>query len=127
MKHTVIAAIALLLAPAATMAQVVAPIQSSGAAEGSHIFCGGNCTLRGLTVVTGASAGFVLVFNQNSDPANGAVVPTLCLPVGASSMVNWQPSSAAYFANGLTIAFSTGANCFTKTESATAVFAAQAK
>jgi len=80
--------------------------------------------LVGLNVVSGASAGFVLVFDANTLPADGAVAPSLCLPLAANTGLDWNFRSApVQFVTGIVVVFST-TGCFTKTASATAFIAA---
>jgi hypothetical protein len=80
--------------------------------------------LYGLNVTSGASAGFVLVFDAKTVPADGAVTPTLCLPLAANTGLDWNFRSApVQFVNGIVVVFST-TGCYSKTASATAFIAA---
>ncbi len=83
--------------------------------------------LYGINVVSGASAGFVMVFNATAAPADGAVTPLKCMPLAANTGIDMnfrdQPS---YFSTGITVVFST-TGCFTKTASATAFISADVK
>lgn len=83
--------------------------------------------LYGLNVVAGASAGFVMIFNATSAPADGAVTPVKCWSIAANSTldVQWR-ALPIYFATGITAVFST-TGCFSKTASATAFFSLDAK
>lgn len=83
--------------------------------------------LYGINVVAGASAGFVLVFNATTAPADGAVTPVRCIPLaaGAGIELNYRGPPLA-FSTGITVVFST-TGCFAKTASATAFIAADAK
>lgn len=103
----------------------------SAAAEASHVFCDATgtapvrkapCFIRSLYVTTGAVAGYLLVFNAVSAPADGAVTPTECVIAPANSTValDFGETTQAY-ATGLTAVFST-TGCFTKTGSATVYF-----
>lgn len=102
-------------------------VTSNSAVGGSLTVVGsGTPTLFLLNVVSGASAGFVLVFNGTVVPADGAVTPKLCYTLPANSTFNMPPSDRAYFSGGgVTIVFST-TGCFTKTISNTAFIAAVA-
>lgn len=79
-------------------------------------------TLADLTVTSGASAGFVMVFNATSAPADGAVTPALCYSIAANSTFQLINSDRMYFSTGVTVVFST-TGCFSKTASATAYMA----
>jgi hypothetical protein len=133
----IIAFLAVLLSGNAAFSQTTTPILptvSSTAIEGSHTFCTAQCKLWTLTVTSGSVAGFVLVFNLSTDPADGslspptpgapATTPAYCYPWPAnySGSISFPGTQ---FTNGLTVSYSTGANCVTKTESSTAFFAAQ--
>lgn len=103
-------------APAATPA-------NSAAAESNHVFKASAGTLFGLSVTSGASAGYVLVFNATTAPADGAVTPVACYALAANQTLGiaFTPFPLA-MSTGITAVFSTGANCFTKTASASAFF-----
>jgi hypothetical protein len=105
--------------------------QVSAAAESSHVFCnaagtGGAqkapCFIRSLYVTTGAAAGYLMVFNAVSAPADGAVTPAECViaPANSTVSVDFGETTRAYV-TGLVAVFST-TGCFTKTASATAFF-----
>lgn len=108
----------------------------SGAAESNHVFCDATgaspthkapCFLRSLYVTTGASAGYLMVFDAVSAPVDGAVTPRECIPVAANSFVAIDfGDTSEPFVSGLTAVFST-TGCFTKTASATAFFKGRAQ
>lgn len=100
--------------------------QPSQTVEACHVFKTGSALYYGGMVTSGASAGFVMLFNATSAPADGAVVPYLpAVQLPANSTVGINPSVAPIlFPTGLTICFST-TGPFTKTASSTAVFGAQ--
>lgn len=79
--------------------------------------------LQGVNVTSGASAGYVLVFDSATVPADGTVTPARCMPLAANTglELNWR-SSPLSFRNGMIVVFST-TGCFTKTASATAFIA----
>jgi hypothetical protein len=132
----VIVALSLLL-PIAAKAQSILVPQSSTAIEGSHVFCQGPCKLYSASVTTGSTAGFFMIFDANSVPADGALVtaPKYCwnFPASTGQGYTWlidggnrsDAPSGAQFLNGLTVVFSTGADCLHKTLSATAFFTVQ--
>lgn len=92
----------------------------STAVESGRVLKASAGNLYGLNVTSGASAGFVLVFNSTTVPADGAVTPVKCYPLAANTGfdLNYRASPVA-FATGISVAFST-TGCFTKTASATA-------
>ena len=75
--------------------------------------------------VTGTVAGYVLVFDAASAPADGAVTPAKCfqVPVGTTG-IQWA-ANPLKFSTGIVLVMST-TGCFTKTASATAFFSAEA-
>ncbi len=135
MRLTLAVLTAALLWASALFAQPSIPPLSSTAVEGSHVFCKGPCKLYSLSVTSGASAGYVMVFDLAADPSDGALstAPKYCWnwPAATGQGYLWPlgnengPPSGAQFYNGLVLVYSTGANCLAKTESATAFFTVQ--
>lgn len=81
--------------------------------------------LWGFQVTTGASAGYVMIYNATSAPADGAVTPYRCygqIPANYTLGVDFRPGPPIALSTGITIGFST-TGCFTKTASATAFIA----
>jgi hypothetical protein len=105
-------------------ASTSSPINSASA-EGSHIFKTTSGNLFGFSVTTGATAGYVLVFNSATVPADGAVTPVACYVAPASNTlgVAFTPVPLT-LSNGIVLVFSTS-GCFTKTISATSFFLAE--
>jgi hypothetical protein len=101
-----------------------APFSTSAVAS-SLVVKTGTVSFTHIDVVSGASAGFVMVFNATSAPADGAVTPTLCYSLAANSTFSQSYTGFEKFTTGLTIVFST-TGCFSKTASATAFIAAMA-
>jgi hypothetical protein len=97
----------------------------STAAESNRVFKAAGGMLYSLTVTTGASAGFLMLFNATAAPSDGAVVPVYCVPVAANSGTPLRWDSPIAFGTGITAVFSTGASCLSKTASATALFYGQ--
>jgi hypothetical protein len=112
------------LVPHSAAAGAIIPVVST-AAEASHVLKASAGNFYSLAVTAGASAGYVLVFNAISAPADGAVTPVECIAVAANATVT-IPSSGAFdipvrYSAGITAVFST-TGCFTKTASTTAFF-----
>ncbi len=135
MKKLLIAALCMLSMPANAqiftnpLNTVELDQQVSTAGASSMLFNSPNKALASLTVVAGASAGFVLVLDASGLPANGAVSactpgsarPCLmwCAPVAANGIVDRQWNSPMSFTTGVLVAFST-TGCASLTASATA-------
>lgn len=100
----------------------------STAAESNHVLKASAGNLYGVSVTSGATAGFLMVFNATSAPADGAVTPIQCVVVPANNTVgltfNSGPPDA--YSTGITAVFSS-TGCFTKTASATAFFSGRVK
>lgn len=97
------------------------PVKSA-TGEASHIFKSSAGVLYGFSVTSGASAGYVLVYNATSAPGDGAVTPAACYAVPASSTVGVAYTPLPLnFTTGITLVFST-TGCFMQTSSATAFF-----
>lgn len=110
------------IAPVSGSAAGITPVVSA-AAEGSHVFKASAGNSYSIYATTGATAGFVMIFNATSAPADGAVTPIDCVQAPANTTVSLSNGSGPpdVFSTGITGVFST-TGCFTKTISATAFF-----
>jgi hypothetical protein len=108
------------IGPTATASMGIAPVVT-GSAAANLVLKAGAGNLYSFQVTSGASAGFVLVFDATSAPADGAVTPKKCYQLAANGTLgaSWIPGPPLNFATGITVSFST-TGCFTKTASATA-------
>lgn len=81
--------------------------------------------LNGFSVTTDSTAGYVLIFDATSAPADGSVTPKDCyeIPANQSLAVSWN-NNPEPFTTGIVFVFST-TGCFTKTISNTAFFSVQ--
>lgn len=109
---------AVLAAPTSSQGQGIAPV-SSTAAEASHVIKGAAGNLYRIAVTTGGSAGYLLVFDAVSAPADGAVAPKVCRAIAANTSVDIAYDYPERYATGITAVFSS-TGCFSKTASATA-------
>jgi hypothetical protein len=83
--------------------------------------------LYDVNVVSGASAGYVLVLDSKTVPGNVAVTPALCLPLAANTGIDINLRAAPMlFQTGIVVLFST-TGCYLNTASATAFIAASAQ
>jgi hypothetical protein len=83
--------------------------------------------LFGYNITTGASAGYAMVFNATTAPADGAVTPVKCVAVAANtSFIDNFRGAPIYNSTGSVVVFST-TGCFTKTASATAFISVDVK
>lgn len=103
---------------------------TSTAAEDCRVVKAASGNLYGLTVVVGATSGYVLVFNAAAAPSNGAVTPAWSFPVTSNGTnggiaASWNDIPKA-FATGITVCYST-TGPYTLTKSASASFIAEYK
>ena len=99
--------------------------KSTTVASSSLIVKATTGSLYSFTVTAGSSAGYVMLFNSVTVPADGTVTPVYCFPVAANSTFSQSyGGTPVALNNGIVIVFST-TGCFTKTASATAFLAAQ--
>jgi hypothetical protein len=82
--------------------------------------------LFGVTVNAGASAGYLMIFNATSAPADGTVTPIWSMPVAANAGLAFSFDIPVYCSTGITAVFST-TGPFTKTASATAFISGMVK
>lgn len=110
------------VAPSSTAASGITPVVSS-AAEGTRVFKASAGSLYSAYVTSGATAGFLMIFNSATAPGDGAVTPIHCVqvPANTTQSVNFNPGPPEVYATGISAAFSS-TGCFTKTVSATAFF-----
>ena len=81
------------------------------------------CLLSGYVVANTAAAGFLMVLNSATVPADGAVKPLECVPVNANSynFINLAPQPSEWYSAGIILAYSS-TGCLTKTTSDTVWF-----
>lgn len=109
--------------PSSAAANAIAPV-AAGFVGAAYVLCVSACNMYGLNVVAGASAGYVMLFNATSTPADGAVTPVYCMPIAANQGMeaSWR-NIPKRMTVGATLVFST-TGCFTKTASGTAFLSA---
>lgn len=78
--------------------------------------------LYDFNITAGASAGYLMIFNAITAPADGTVTPAVVLPVAANAGLGFTYPFPKRFTVGITMVFST-TGPFTKTASATAFLA----
>jgi hypothetical protein len=95
----------------------------SAAAEGSHVLKASPGALLSVYTYNSGAAAFLMVFNATSLPANGAVTPIECVPVGSASyqFLNFAPRPPEWYSTGIVVAVST-TGCFTLTVGSGAFF-----
>lgn len=96
----------------------MAPI-ATAAVSGSLIAKATPGNLLAWAVTSGASAGYVLIFDSATVPADGAVTPKDCRALAANSSLGSSLNTPEKYSTGITLVFST-TGCFAKTISATA-------
>lgn len=112
---------------------VQTPTDSAGAAlvtaatatvAGSLILKAAAGNLYGYNIVTGASAGYLMIFDSATVPADGAVTPKRVVTVAANSTIDRAFDIPRRFASGMVLVFSS-TGPFTKTISNTAYLAGE--
>lgn len=101
----------------------VAP-SASVAVASSKVFKASPGTLGSLNVVSGAIAGYVMLFDATSAPVDGAVTPARCWPLAAYTGLELNFSPPLNLVVGVTVVFSS-TGPYTKTASATAFIAGE--
>lgn len=110
---------AVVIAPTSAI-QAGLTVTTTAAVASSQVLKGSAGNGYRYAITTGASAGFFMIFDATSAPADGAVTPKICRAVAANTSleINHSPQPDL-FTVGITEVFST-TGCFTKTASATA-------
>ncbi len=95
----------------------VTPVVSS-ALEASHVIKASAGTLFSIYAsnLTGGSPANLIVVNATAVPADGTVVPIICVPFnGGVAYASYALGPPAAFSTGITAIVSTATSCFTKT------------
>lgn len=110
---------ATILSPSGAASYSLSPVVTTAVAS-SLVLKASAGNLYSWQVTTGATAGYVLIFNAASAPADGAVTPQQCVVVAANTTVGATfDNMPDRYSTGITMVFSS-TGCFTKTASATA-------
>lgn len=106
---------------APTSAATAANVPTATAAVGSNLIVKGTPgNLYSWVVTSAASAGYVMIFNATTLPADGAVTPADCRVIAANSTIgSGNYDIPERYSTGIVIGFST-TGCFSKASSATA-------
>lgn len=102
----------------AAVATVFTPV-----AAGSLVAKAKPGNLYGFNVTTGGSAGYLMLFDDVTVPAEGAVTPKRVISIAANTTLDRSFTNPLRFNKGIVLVFST-TGPFTKTISATAFLAA---
>lgn len=98
--------------------QGITPVVSSSA-EASHVLKASGGVLYSVyasAFIGSTITGNLLILNTASVPADGAVVPIVCIPVPGSAAVGANYTiTPATFSTGITAVISSATSCFTKT------------
>lgn len=108
--------------PPTSVASVAVTGAQSTVAEGSRILKASAGNLYGLEICTGGSAGYLMLFDSTTVPADGTVTPKRVYAVAANASFARQFERPLRCASGIVLVFST-TGPFTKTISATAFLA----
>ena len=95
----------------------IVPVVSPSAASSLVIKAAGGNFYGAYAVNLTATAGFLVVLNATSAPADGAITPLDCapLPANGSASINYGSGPAALYRTGITAVVTSAASCFQKT------------
>lgn len=110
---------ALLSAGAASAQTVPSLPRAAPAVASSFLLQSGNVYVPSIDVTTGATAGYAMLFDTATTPANGAATPLWCMPIAVNTGINPTFPYPLRFKTGAMLVFSS-TGCFTLTLSATA-------
>lgn len=103
--------------PTDSAGAAIVPVVSSALSTGQVLKASAG-NLYGYNVVA-TVAGYLMIFNSTTVPADGAVTPVYCLPLAAGAGVDRSFDIPRRFSAGITLVFSS-TGPYTKTASATA-------
>lgn len=110
--------------PSSSATYAIVPTVTSAVASSLVLASGSHNGYR-YAITTGASAGYFMVIDATSAPADGAVTPKICRAVAANTSLEIDHTQIPdRFSTGITEVFST-TGCYTKTASATAALEGQ--
>lgn len=98
--------------PSATLGGLTS---SQTTAAATNLAVSGAHNLFGLQITTAGSAGRAMLFDATALPANGAVTPKKCWSLAANTTTTVSWDTPITNATGITVGFSTGADCYTLT------------
>ncbi len=101
------------------LADAAVPNAATTVAAGSLVLKASAGNLYDINVAAGASAGFIMLFNATSAPADGTVTPAWVMAIAANASLSYSWPMGKRFSTGCVMVFST-TGPFTKTISATA-------
>lgn len=100
-------------------------VTPGGTVEASRVCKAAPGVLWGWQVTTGATGGYVMIFDGTTDPADGSITAGMnmkyCVQISSNSTIGNGPGLAESYVKGIVFVFSS-TGCTTKTESATAWF-----
>ncbi len=101
--------------PAGAPATPVVSTSAQATAGGLVLKASPGCLIA-VYLVNSSTAGYLMLFDSATIPANGAVTPIHCIPIAASSYqwLSFAPQPPEWYSTGMSLAFST-TGCFTKT------------
>jgi hypothetical protein len=102
------------------VARILPPLTpvSTAALASSLVVKAGAGNLAAIEISSGATAGWLMLFNATAAPADGAVTPVKAYQVPANVTERWEYARPLAFATGITAVFSS-TGPFNKTASAT--------
>jgi hypothetical protein len=104
-------------APSSSSSIGITPVVSASA-EATHVLKAtpGNLYSVYATNLT-STAGFLVVLNATSAPADGAITPLVCVPLpsNGNATLNFNPGPPEVYSTGITAVITSAATCFTKT------------
>lgn len=105
------------IAPNTAAALAIVPVVSASG-ENNHVLkaSAGNLYSVYATNLT-ATAGFLVVLNATTSPADGAITPLACVPLAANGVasINFNPGPVSRYGTGITAVLTSANTCFTKT------------
>lgn len=109
--------------PLPTRPPSVAPV-ASGGVEAGHVLNAAPCSVGGIQVNTGGTAGWAMLFDASSIPVDGAVSPKKWWQIAINTTLDRTFTPPLAMSTGATLVFSS-TGPMSKTASATAVFSGE--
>ncbi len=108
---------AVAIAPTSAAAGGITPVVTSAAANNLVIKASAGNLYSVYAVNLTGTAGFLVVLNATSAPADGAITPLDCvaLPANGNASINYNSGPPAVYSTGMVAVVTSGATCFTKT------------
>ena len=110
----------ILPAPTSSPSNAIAPNASPAPASSLILKASGGNVYNAMATSFSSTAGYLVLLNSATVPADGAITPLACVPLpatGSASITYSNGSPPGWYSSGIVAVITSGATCYTKTTS----------